>query len=96
MDDWLKMKSVADIFSNSTYFLDSYENIFNITKNENLKELIASVIIPKIVLKAFSCEMYLKAYLSYNGIIVPKTHDLYVLFINLEVSFRNKLTKNYY
>ena len=47
--------------------------------------------IPAIVMKAFSCELMLKALIAYEGIAVGKTHKLNELFNRLPVIEQNRI-----
>src|SRR5690554_1843918 len=93
MEEWKGMKSVADIFSNSTFMLKAIADALDAQTDVKNKELMASAYIPQIVLKAFSCEMYIKSYISFQGGTVPKMHNLYELYRNLNNQFKSKLKK---
>ena len=93
MEEWKGMKSVADVFSNSTFMLKAISSALDAQVEVKHKELMASAYIPQIVLMAFSCEMYLKSYISFQGGTVPRVHDLYELYRNLNKKIKSKLNK---
>jgi hypothetical protein len=94
MDEWKEMISVANIFNDSTKMLEVLQKaLLNVKKDSSIK-LSSTTTIPIIVLKAFACEMYLKSYLSKNGSTsIPKTHNLYELYRNLNKTMKSKINK---
>ncbi len=93
MDEWTKIVSVANIFNDATKMLNVMSKALIKQNNQNAHKIASHVTIPVIVLKAFACEMYLKAFISLQGSVVPKVHDLAVLFRNVNKSTRIKLYK---
>jgi HEPN domain-containing protein len=94
MEEWKEMISVANIFSDSTKMLETLQMALLKVKNDESVKLSKTTMIPIIVLKAFACEMYLKSYLSKDGSSsIPKTHNLYELYRNLNKTTKNKINK---
>lgn len=92
MNDWKKMISVANIFSDSTKMLEVLQVALSNNENNEAVKIASTTTIPIIVLKAFACEMYLKAYLSKEGSSsIPKTHDLHLLFRNLSKQGKSRI-----
>lgn len=92
MNDWKKIVSVANIFSDSTKMLEVLQVALSKNESNDALKIAATSTIPIIVLKAFACEMYLKAYLSQEGSsAIPRTHDLYLLFRNLSKQGKSRI-----
>ena len=93
MEDWKKLISVANVFNGSTKILDAVSDGLSKQKSKDAIDISLHTLIPSIVLKAFACEMYLKTYIANQGGTVPKTHDLYELFRNINKVTRAKISK---
>lgn len=76
MEEWEKIISVANIFSDSTKLLKVFQTALSKQNNSDAVNISKQTIIPTVGLKAFACEMYLKSYLSKGGATsIPKTHN---------------------
>lgn len=94
MEEWKKMISVANIFSDSIQMLEVLKKAISKEKNCEFDYLSKTTNIPVIVLKAFACEMYLKSYLSKDGSIsIPRRHNLYELYRNLSRNTKSKVNR---
>lgn len=78
-----KIKMDANVFASSAIILDKIANagIYNDNFTQLNKVVIAHTIIPAIVLKAFSCELYMKSLITNSNI--KKIHKLDELFMCL-------------
>lgn len=87
-----EIRTGAQVFGTAAIILSNVAETALKTDNQIEKQTMAQNIIPCIVLKAFSCELYLK-FLSQNNSI-KNVHKLDELYDNLSENDRNTIKKS--
>lgn len=92
MTSWEDWQSGANPFISATRILSAAASAGpQQLKGEKGTQFWLSTMIPTIVMKAFSCELMLKAFIAHEGIKIGKTHKLNELFDKLPSSVQTTI-----
>lgn len=89
-----EIKAGASTFHTAAIILDTIGKDAMNAKENNLEKRMGHVMIPAIVLKAFCCELWLKALIVKTGKKIKKEHALMDLYLLINQEDRDTIKKN--
>lgn len=96
MEEWKGMISSARAFYNSCLVLENVESVVKTENERALEEFFVNSTISIIVMRSFSCEMFLKTLLVKNDLDNVKTHNLEILFNKLPEDCKTQIKTKLY